>query len=140
MEYASNLVFIMNVPTSAIEQPPTIQDKRRGFFILTVEKKKKTYTTATHGWLNRKLLAFRRSYLHFRSIGEDQTTYNYSNTCQYETVLSTHILDCKSVTNVNKQADEVPPRNGSVFSMEVEVPLLLGIAIMWALMGIKGIG
>ena len=41
------------------------------------------------------------------------------------------------VTNVNKQADEIPPRNGSAFSMEVEVPRLLGTDITWALIGTK---
>ena len=38
---------------------------------------------------------------------------------------------------VNKQADDIPPRNGSVFSMEVEVPRLLGTEIAWAVMGPK---
>ena len=38
---------------------------------------------------------------------------------------------------VNKQADVIPPRNGSVFSMEVEVPRLLGTEIAWAVMGPK---
>ena len=42
-----------------------------------------------------------------------------------------------TVSNVNKQADEISPRNGSAFSMEVEVPRLLGTDITWALMGIK---
>ena len=62
--------------------------------------------------------------------------------CKSETVLFPHIelINNNAMSSVNKQADEIPPSrpsNGSVFSMEVEVPRLLGTEITWADMGTK---
>ena len=37
----------------------------------------------------------------------------------------------------SRKADEILPRNESVFSMEVEIPRLLGTEFTWADMGTK---
>jgi len=42
-----------------------------------------------------------------------------------------------SLWQMEKKADEILPRNDSVFSMEVEVPRLLGTEFTWADMGRK---